>query len=442
MRSTSNQHSVALVRAGGAVVLVLLLAHGRTTAGDWPHWRGPARNDLVEEDSGWKAGRWLEEKPCWEAKVGEGSSSPLIAGGRVYVMGWESGEDRVRCLEARTGKAVWTVSYPCPQYGRHATGDESAYSGPTSTPEYDASTGSLVTLSCDGDLNCWDAGARGKRLWGMNLYERFRVGQRPASQLETDDVRDYGYTTAPYVHGDWVIVEVGAQEGSLIAFDKRTGARRWASAYHGPAGHTGGLVPITVEGVPYLAVLTLHDLLVVRLDEGHEGQTVATYPWKSAWGNNILTPAVEGNCVLVSSWHTHHALCKVRITLGGAERLWEQLYASHVGSPVVQGAYVYLAGERLFCLDARTGTLLWDGGAYGHGGACIVTSDDKLIVWSDQGRVTLVESARRSPHAYRPLARIARVFSGGPAWPHPALAEGLLICKDREGRLKCFTTRR
>jgi hypothetical protein len=80
-------------------------------------------------------------------------------------------------------------------------------------------------------------------VWGLNLYERFRVGQRPASALEQDDLRDYGYTTAPYVHDDWVLVEVGAREGSLLAFDKRTGQRRWASAYRGPAGHTSGPRP-------------------------------------------------------------------------------------------------------------------------------------------------------------------------------------------------------
>jgi hypothetical protein len=438
MRHASNHRAAALVRRGRAVVLVLLLASGKAVAGDWPHWRGPQRNDLVAESSGWTDGRWVEKHPVWEAEVGAGSTSPLIAGGRLYVLGWRGGEDHVRCLEARTGKSLWAVSYRCPQYGRHATGDESAYAGPTATPEYDADTGYLYTLSCDGDLNCWDAGAGGKRVWGLNLYDRFHVGQRPASKLEPDDLRDYGYTTAPYVHGDWVIVEVGAAEGSLVAFDKRTGARRWASAYRGPAGHTGGLAPITVEGVPCVAVLTLHDLLVVRLDRGQEGQTVARYPWKTAWANNVLTPTVQGDYLLISSWHTHHSICKLKITLRGAERQWEQPYASCVGSPVAHGAYVYLAGERLQCLAWQTGRLVWEGGSYGNGGACVVTGDGKVIVWSDSGRATLVESAGRSPHHYRQLARLAGVFAGGQAWPHPALADGLLYCKDREGKLKCF----
>lgn len=433
--------TVGVFRGGMAVLMVLLLARGRAAADDWPHWRGPRRNDLVGEHSGWKNGRWAKEKPTWEARVGEGSTSPLIVGGRLYVLGWEGGKDHLRCLEAKTGKPVWTVSYPCPKYARHAAGDENFYSGPTSTPEYDADTGYLYTLSCDGGLNCWDTRARGKKLWGINLYDRFHVGQRPANKLGKDDLRDYGYTTAPYVHGDWVIVEVGAREGTVMAFDKRSGARRWVSEYRGFAGHTGGLVPITVERVPCVAVLTLRDLLVVRLDRGNEGKTVATYPWKSAWANNILTPTVQGDCVLISSYHTHKSICKVKITLQGAKRLWERPYASHVGSPVIHGDYIYMASERLFCLDGRTGRLVWQGGSYGYGGSCIVTGDDKLIVWGERGWLTLVESARQSPRRYRQLARIARVFSGNHAWPHTVLANGLLYCKDREGKLKCFSTR-
>jgi outer membrane protein assembly factor BamB len=225
-----------------------------------------------------------------------------------------------------------------------------------------------------------------------------------------------------------------------MAFDKRTGTHRWASEYRGPAGHTGGLAPITVEQVPCLAVLTLHDLVVARLDAGNEGKTVATYPWKSAWAANILTPTVQEDCVLIGSRHTHQSICKVKITLQRAERLWEQPFASHVGSPVVYENHIYLASERLYCLDWESGKLAWEGGSYGNGGATIVTSDGKLIVWSDRSWVTLVESARQSPTKYARLARIARVFSGGPAWPHPALADGLLYCKDREGKLKCFST--
>ena len=407
-------------------------------AGDWPHWRGPQRNDIIQETSGWEAGFWKQEEAAWEAEVGEGGTSPLVVGNHLYTMGWEGNEDHVRCLDATTGKPCWSVSYKCPQHARFAVGDEDAYSGPTSTPEYDAATAYLYTLSCDGDLNCWDTQSAGKRIWGMNLYDRFHSGQRPASKLEPDDLRDYGYTSAPYVQSDWAIIEVGSKEGSVMAFDTRSGERRWASEYCGPAGHTGGLVPMSVEGIPCLAVLTFNDLLVFRLDGKNAGKTVATYPWKSAWGNNVLTPSAQDNCVLISSRHTHNSVCKVKVTLHGATRLWEQPYSSYVGSPVTDGDCVYMAGERLLCLDWETGKMVWGGGSYGYGGECIVTKDNKLIVWSNLGSATLVAGARESAQQYRQLARIHRVIGSSDAWPLPSFANGRLYCKDRLGKLKCF----
>ncbi len=60
----------------------------------------------------------------------------MIAGGCLYVMGWEGGQDHVRCLEAKTGELVWDrflPSVPAAAPGA-PVGDENAYSGPTSTP--------------------------------------------------------------------------------------------------------------------------------------------------------------------------------------------------------------------------------------------------------------------------------------------------------------------
>src|SRR5688572_7167279 len=47
---------------------------------------------------------------------------------------------------------------------------------------------------------------KGRKVWGLNLYAAYKVGRRPGFP------RDYGYTTAPLVWKDWLIVEVGARE--------------------------------------------------------------------------------------------------------------------------------------------------------------------------------------------------------------------------------------
>jgi outer membrane protein assembly factor BamB len=354
-------------------------------------------------------------------------------------MGWKENKDRVCCLEASSGKKLWEVSYRCPEYGRHHKGDEGAYSGPTATPEFDSKTGYLYTLSNDGDLNCLDTHKQGRRVWTTNLYATYGVPRRP--EVGSGGIhRDYGYITAPLVYGDWLIVEVGAKEGNLMAFDKKNGKRKWFSECKDPAGHCGGLTPMTVQGVPCIAVLTLRNLVVVRLDSGKEGRTVVRYEWITDGGQNIATPAVHENYVLITSEYNHKSICKLKITLDGATKLWEKPTASGACSPVIYKGHVYWAWQRLHCLDFATGEQKWQGGSFGSAGSCIATADDRLVVWGDHGKLVLAETADRSAKKYKELARVVRL-SSTQVWPHVVLSEGRLFCKDRDGTVKCFNLR-
>src|SRR5262245_51492516 len=84
-------------------ICLLCLSTG-ALADDWPHWRGPTRDGISPEESGFNAGRWFIDKPVWRTNVGKGSSSPLIVGDKLYTMGWRAGKDVVVCLDADTGK--------------------------------------------------------------------------------------------------------------------------------------------------------------------------------------------------------------------------------------------------------------------------------------------------------------------------------------------------
>jgi len=239
------------------------------------------------------------------------------------------------------------------------------------------------------------------------------------------------------VHGEWLLVQVGNDEGNLMAFSTRTGRRVWVSANKDPAGHTGGLTPMTVEGVPCVAVLTLRNLVVVRLDGKRAGETVATWPWATDYANNIPTPAAEGDSILVTSNYNHRTMIKLQVTLKGARKLWEQRYSSGVCSPVIYHGRIYFAARGLMCLDFGTGELQWEGGRFGDVASCLVTGDGRLIVWANNGDLALVESADRSPKAFKQLASRTGLFRRE-VWPHIVLADGRLFCKDRDGNLKCF----
>lgn len=421
---------------GASLLLVLTLLAGRAaSADDWPHWRGGQRSGVLTESSVYEAGAWPPGNVAWETNVGRGSTSPVVVAGRVYVLGWEEGRDTLRALDLADGRELWRQSYEAPEYGRHAMGDQGMYAAVTSSPEYDPQTRFLYTLSVDGQLQCWNLAAKGAKVWGINLYDLYRA--EPRAKIGRSGRRDYGYTTSPLVQGETLVVEVGAPEGNLMGFDKRTGRRRWVSQSKDQAGHSGGPVPMEVDGLPALAVLTLDHLLVARLDAGHEGQTLAEYPWQTEFANNVATPAVDGQHVLITAGYNHRATCKLAISRRGAEKVWEVPQYSLVCSPVIHAGHVYFVWGRPYCLDLATGELEWEGPrAFGDAGSCAVTADGRVLFFGGQGRLALAEGAERSPREYRELASLEPVFRTD-AWPHLVLADGRLLLKDWHGNMQC-----
>jgi len=349
-------------------------------------------------------------------------------------MGWRKGEDTVYCLRAGDGTTVWSKSYPCPRYGRHAVGDQGVYSGPTSTPTFDRSSKLLFTLSADGDLMCWNAAADGAGVWQANLYERYNVPRRPNVGRGR---RDYGYTTAPLVRGDSLLAAVGGPAGLLIAFDKRTGKELWASQCKDFASNAGGMTPIDVDDIPCVAVLSLRRLVIVRIDKANEGRTLATYPWQTDYANNLVTPSVVGNQVILSSAYNLKKMVLIEVTARGIHRRWESGHYTGVCSPVVYDGRIYTAYRKLRCLELSSGELVWEGGAFSADGSCLVTADGRLVVFGN-GQLALVNTALHSPKAYQVLARRAGLCRKSDAWPHVVLAAGRVYCKDRLGNVSCF----
>ena len=428
--TTSPFHLTALLFA----MVIGPLANTARTA-DWPHWRGAARSGVVAEDSGFDRGAWPPGNPGWTAKLGVSGRAPIVADGRLYTMGWKANREWIHCLEATTGKPLWTQSYPCPLYGRKSEGDKGLYSGPSSCPSYDKQTGYLYTLSTDGDLNCWNTRQSGRHVWRLNFYEAYDVAQRPL--VGRRRLRDYGYTTAPLVYGDWVIVEVGDDEGNLMAFSKKTGKRVWTSESKHPAGHSGGLSLMTVDGIPCIAVMTIRNLLVARLDPGHEGQTLATFPWITDFGNNIATPVIDGQSVVITSAYNKSSVVRLEVSRKGIRQVWTAPYAADACSPVLHQGRLYLIRSGLTCLDFKTGQRIWRAPGFGLTASCVFTSDHRLIIWANRGDLVLVESSGKSPKAYKELARKSRLMKSD-AWPHVVLSNGRLFCKDWNGVLMCF----
>src|SRR5580704_17179344 len=92
-------------------LLVLLFATLVAAAGDWPQWLGPHRDgSTTEKVAPWKAA----PKVLWRQPAGEGNSSPVVAGSRVFLHEKvkDRDEERVSAFDVKTGQKVWSEAYP------------------------------------------------------------------------------------------------------------------------------------------------------------------------------------------------------------------------------------------------------------------------------------------------------------------------------------------
>ena len=77
-------------------------------ADDWPAFGGPGRNQ-VSLEKGLRAD-WGDEEPerLWSMDVGLGYCAVVEVKGKAYTQGYSSGKNTLFCVDAETGKVLWT----------------------------------------------------------------------------------------------------------------------------------------------------------------------------------------------------------------------------------------------------------------------------------------------------------------------------------------------
>lgn len=376
--------------------------------GEWPRWRGP-EGDGISRETEWKPESLARPKLLWRTSVGEGHSSVVVSGGRLWTMGNFRGQDVVTCLDAATGKPAWRLPYRCAGGG---------FPGPRATPTLH--DGKLYTLSRIGDALCLDA-ATGKVLWQKDLMKDFGAKNT-----------DYGLTGSPLVAGDAVIYNAC---GAGLALDRTTGEKIWASApdLHGYASP----VAVEVGGTPAVAIFSASSLVIV---DPADGKALHTVPWRTSFDANAADPVVfGGKMLLTSGWDRGAALFD--LSGGAPRRTWESKeLRGQFASPVHLDGHLYGIDDntpngRLTCIDAATGKATW---SRKGGFENLMVAGDKILAVDRKGILTVAEA---DPAAYREVAR-ARVFTqGGRYWTAPVLAGGLLYCRQGKGELVCVDVR-
>lgn len=398
---------------------------------DWPQWLGPRRNG-TSPCTGLRAS-WEQHPPevVWKQPIGGGFSSLAIAGERLYTLDKQKKQERVVCLDSRSGKELWNYAYDV-DYGSMGFSN-----GPRATPA--VAGGHVYSVGTTGVFLCLDANPPDGHpvvRWRHDLLKEFDA-----------KLLDWGMSCSPLVDEGLVFVQPGGNAGTVAAFDADSGTLVWA-ALSGPPGYSSP-VAATVAGTRQVICFTSKGVDGFRAGDGAR---LWHFDWPNAYDANIATPIVFGNYVFISSaYNAGCALLEIAADKAGkfrAEPVYvkrRKLMRNHHATCVLLGGFLYgfdtaadsAHGPNLLkCVDVRSGQEKWSTTKVNKG--CLITADGRLFVLSQDGTLSLLAA---SPDGFQLLGQMPGILKGQDCWALPALAGGRLYLRDHH-EIVCLNVKR
>lgn len=383
-------------------------------AADWPQWRGPDRsNKLVDFIAPTAWPKELAQK--WKTKVGDGVASPVLVGDKIYVHARTGEEEVAYCIEADTGKIVWSEKFATPAPRIPMGG----FTGPRSTPA--VADGKLCTFGVNGVVSCHDA-KTGKLTW----------------RKETKGTPGFKTSYSPLVADGKCIMHIGGGggfgkgkggggSGEIVAYDLKDGSEKWT--WKGDAPAYSSPVLATAKGTKIVVVPTERGVVGVGLADGKllfQGSST-----NGKYGNTV-TPIADGDTVYLSG------TLAMKIEADGEKfklkELWKADQSPHMyNSPTLKDGRIYgMTGSGrgtsyLYCLDARTGDVLWvDKEKRGECGSVLDAGSVLLALSSDSNLLAF----KPSDKGYEEIAKIK--VSDSPTWAVPIITGKRVFVKDRD----------
>lgn len=418
------------------VLLVLGIVGGPLLiqAADWPQWNGPTSNGMSPEKGLLK--KWPEKGPelVWTFdNAGTGYSAPVVVKGNVYLSGARKGDEFLFGLDAK-GKEPWAT-----KIGKLYDFEGNSWSGgPNASPAIQGNY--LVALGSQGDLLCVDP-ASGKEHWRKSLPVTLSAEVDPVGGDE-DSKLAWGFSAAPLIDGDQVIVTPGGPRGLVAGLDLKTGEVRWQSK--DAKNKTTYASPIVAEigGVKMVIAMTQDGAVGVS---AKDGTLLWTQKRDTPYPDVVCTsPLVHGNQVLLTVGNAGGADLLELTPMGGkfaVKVVWSEKQIANRQQGVVlvdKHVYGYQELREWVCQEWATGAIAWNArvGPRVLGPSSLIYADGNLIcLGEEKGEVALIEA---SPEKYKEISRFTLPQQSklrkprGRIWTHPVLSDGLLYLRDQD----------
>jgi len=403
----------AILTLGATLLAAFGIAAKESTGSTWSQWRGPSRDGKVGgpvwpetiNDQSLTAG--------WRVPVGPSYSGPIVSADHVFVTETsDKTTEIVRALDRRTGREVWSQSWP----------------GAISVPFYAKSRGDWIrsTPAFDGKF-LYVAGMRDVlvALDAKTGKERWRVDF--ASKFSTN-APDFGLICSPLIDGEFIYIQAS---NSTIKLRKATGEIVWR-AFEGrygvmSEGAFSSPVMATIQGRRQLVVQSREVLAGLDLESGAQ---LWSTPVASFRGMNILTPIVFGDGIFTSTYQNKSWLYKTSLD-GDAftvAEAWTNPVQCYMSTPVVIDgrAYAHLQNRRFACIDLTTGERLWTSQPQSEY-CSLVAQGDRILALGSDGRLFLL---RANPAEFEVLGEVQ--VSEAETWAHLAVSGDELVVRELE----------
>ncbi len=388
------------------------VAWGSQAHAQWPQWGGPKRD--FQTSSKGIAESWPEAGPkrIWERALGEGYSSIIADGTRLFTM-YRNGDDEIIvALKADTGATEWEHKYNAPAFEKMET---RFGKGPNSTPTIEGDL--IYTLGVAGTLHCLNKNT-GKPVWSHDLIKEYKA--KPP---------EFGFSTSGLAYKGSFILPVGGEGYGVAAFSLADGKLLWhkhdfINVYSSP-------IVIQVDNEDQIALLVADK--VVGIDP-KTGDQLWSEPLENQFKTNISTPVwgpdrvlyvstgiagsrglkfskSGGKTVVEQVWKND----KMQVSQGNALRVGDFFYGSSAG----------MGPAFVSAVHAKTGELAFQ--ERGFAKANMLYADGKFLILDEEGVLAIGTVGDK---AFKVHSRVSLLKPK--AWTIPTLVDNRLYLRDQK----------
>ena len=241
----------------------------------WPQFRGP-NGSGVGSAAGYPVTFSPAANVVWKAAVPYGQSSPVVAGGHVYLTASDGNRLLTICLDAMTGKELWRRDITAKTKHKIYSANDPA------SPTAAADDEGVVVFFADFGLAAYTPD--GKDRWTLPLgpFKSF-----------------YGMSSSPILAGGLVVLVCDQETGSfLVAVDRKTGQVRWKKDRAGIP--EGWATPMVYQSAGPAKEMQLVVLASTRLD-AYALETGEPRWWMALGSNGAMGTIVAGGETLYVS---------------------------------------------------------------------------------------------------------------------------------------------